>query len=448
MIMDRWRNLAPWFASALTAWALGCGGSGSSGLDIVAAEREAIGDAIVDMECVPDDYFMVPYCPAGVDVPPPPDPDPGPDPSPTPPKPTQTVRVDIEDGESVECVRSGRDKCTLEVEFSATGFMERGEQFYVAATSHPGTGDWQLSAGQATMATDEDPTHFVATVEIDLQEDETDALSVQVAVLTLPEEAPPPIEPDLVLGETSPSAVFVAEERPLVPIGDEQSEPDPTPSPTPASSPTPAEPEPTPAKSPATPAPPTPSVGASPGPVPSGGPSPGASPGGPTPGVEPTPLPTLEPPIETPAPEPTERPQTSPQPTEDPVQTPEPTAPPEETPDPEPTTDPGPSPDPGPTEDPLPSPQPTEVEPTPEPTAKEPAPTPDPNPTPEPEPSATPRPTDEPAPTPTALEPTPTPDVRPTGEHVFAPRDPVRVGGGAAPQGGAWGADRVAPPRP
>jgi hypothetical protein len=450
MNMDRWRYLAPWFAPALLAWAIGCGGSGSSGLDIVAAEREAIGDAIVDMECVPDDFFMVPYCPAGVDVPPPMT-NTGPGPSPTPPDPAETVRVDIDDDESVECVRSSRDKCTIEVEFSATGFTERGEQFFVAATSHPGSGDWQLSSEQAMTSTDEDPTRFVATVEIDLPEDDAEPLSVQVAVLTLPEAAQAPAEPDLVLGETSPNAVFVAEERPLVPTGEEQSEPDPTP--TPAATPSPsADPEPTPAASPATPAPPTPTVEGSPGPVPSGGPSPGASPGEPTPHVEPTPVAT-PPPFETPAPEPTERPQASPVPTDAPVETPEPTAPPEETPGPEPTAV-EPTPDPVPTEEPPPSPEPTEIEPTPEPTATaepspeptavEPEPTPDPAPT--PEPSETPRPTDEPIPT--SVEPTPSPDASPSDGHVLAPWKPVRVGGGAAPQSGASGAQGSAARRP
>src|SRR5262245_6857580 len=108
-----------------------CGGSGSSGLDVVAAERQAIDSAIVEMQCVPDAVFRVPYCPTGVEVEPT---APGPEPTPINPRP---VRVDIDQGDAVECVRTAHGECEIEVAFSTKGFEEEDRHFFVAATTNP-----------------------------------------------------------------------------------------------------------------------------------------------------------------------------------------------------------------------------------------------------------------------------------------------------------------------
>ena len=261
--MDRLWPFARWLALASLIGVAACGGSGSSGLDVVAAERRAIDTAIVEMACVPDAVFQVPYCPTGVDVEPA---APGPEPTPTNPNP---VRVDIEHGDAVECVWVASRECEIEVAFSASGFEREARHFFVAATTKPGSGDWQVSHDAAAPSAEEE--HFVAKVAVRVPDAEKEDLSVQVAVLMLPDEAPPATADPVVLGETDPSVVYVAEEQPLVPTG-VQPEADPTPTPT--AGPTPGRtavptPKPTLVR-------PTPDkVGT---PVPGGSPSPGQSP--------------------------------------------------------------------------------------------------------------------------------------------------------------------------
>jgi hypothetical protein len=442
MPMDHPRLLARRLVTAsLLCVAAACGGSGSSGLDIVAAERDAIDSAIVEMTCVPDAVFQVPYCPTGVEVDPA---GPGPEPTPIVPNP---VRVDIEGAGTVECVRTGPRSCTIEVEFSTQGFESEEEHFFVAATAQPGSGEWQVSDDAAEPVGEEE--RFVATVEVALPEVQgTEEFSVQVAVLMLPDQASPTTDAPEVLGQTAPEVVYVAEEQTLVPTGEGPGGVEPTPTPT--AEPT-ASPEPTPELTPGpTPSgdptpdpnstPPGPSPGSTPVGSPGGEPTPPGPTGVPVPSQTPDPGPTEHPqttpvPTAAPSPEPTEPPPT-PEPTEDPAPTPEATEPPELTPEPtdepapspEPTTDPAPSPDP--TETPAPSPEPTEAPPTAEPTPPEATPEPTP-------PEVTPEPTPpELTPTPIVADPTPTPggeEPEPTGTPgVVGGFRPAPVAGGGS----------------